>query len=512
MKKKPWIILTVCAAGLLQAAPLNEKEAHIIKARLVPAPQLIELTDGPDVVLDDSLRISLACAKDGPLALKQTAETFKTWFGVKPKVKTVAVSDHTPQKADAYRIVAAKGALTVEAADAGGARNALRTLRQLAEPVRGTRKMTAYFVPETVIDDAPAMAFRGFHICWFPENTPVQIERYIRLAAYYKMNEVVLESWGMFVSEKHPELAWPDSAMTVKEVKRLVKIADGLGVTLIPQINLFGHASGARSCSGKHAALDFHPELQPLFEPLGWTWCLSNPETVRLLEEQVLELHDAFGRPPYFHAGCDEASGDMGTCETCRRSDYPAVVASFLTHIHDVLAARHCRMMVWHDMFLQAGDPRWKGYYANGAAWAEKLLDALPKDVVLCDWYYGAPRKDEKAGETYPTLRYFKAKGFPVLTCPWENKAGYEAQGAAVKEIGLDGMLCTTWHHLYGNMLCPIYFRAAHATWGTRPSGGYEDLVFMQHLRQIGWDIPVKQYADTGSVEWQVPPETAGGY
>lgn len=171
----------------------------------------------------------------------------------------------------------------------------MRTLRQIAEPVRGTRKLTAYFVPETVIEDAPAMAFRGFHLCWFPENTSMQIEQYIRLAAYYKMNTIVLESWGMFVFKNHPQLSLPGSTMTAKEVKRLVKIADELGVTLVPQFNIFGHASAARENSGKHIVLDFHPELQPLFEPLGWTWCLSNPETIKLLEELALEMHDAFG-------------------------------------------------------------------------------------------------------------------------------------------------------------------------------------------------------------------------
>ncbi len=507
MKITKWMIVIICAARLLQAAPLNNKEARIVKARLVPAPQSIELTDGPDVVFDDSLKVSLACAKEAPLALKQTADTFKAWFGTKPELKAVTGSEGMPQGADAYRIVAAQDTLLIEAADAGGARNALRTLRQLAEPVRGTRKLTAYFVPETVIEDAPVMAFRGFHICWFPENSPVQIERYIRLAAYYKMNTIVLESWGMFVFKKHPKLSLKGSTMTVKEVKRLVKIADELGVTLVPQLNLFGHASGARVSSGKHSVLDFHSELQPLFEPLGWTWCLSNPETVKLLEELTLEMHDAFGRPPYFHAGCDEAY-DMGTCETCRRSDYPQVVASFLTRMHDLLATRNCRMMVWHDMFLQSSDPRWKGYVACGAEWAETLLDAVPRSLIICDWYYGSSHPEEKAGATHPTLRYFKSKGFSVLGCPWENKTGYASTSKVAQEIGLEGMLCTTWHHLYGGSMLPIYSQAAHATWGTRPSGGYANLVFAHHLRQVGWDVPVKNYKETGYYNYQLPEKS----
>ena len=503
MKKTQWVAMSVCAAGMLQAAPLNEKEAGIVKSRLVPAPQSVTLTEGPDVVIDGALRVSFACAKEEQSAAKEVGRLFKAWFGVAPDLKPAKV-ECVPQKADAYRITATKGALAIEAADIGGARNAMRTLRQLAEPVRGTREVKGYFVPALVIDDAPAMAFRGFHICWFPENTPVQIERFIRLAAYYKMNRVVLESWGTFVSEKHPELNMPGGSMTVREIKRLVKIADSIGVTLIPQFNLFGHASGARSCSHKHTILDFHPELQPLFEPMGWTWCLSNPETAKLIEERVIEMHEAFGRPSYFHAGCDEAE-DMGTCAACRRTDYAGVVQKYLTRIHDVLAARKCRMMIWHDMFLQAGDPRWKGFYANGSKQAEVMLDGLPRDMVICDWYYGAPNKEN----AWPTLTYFKEKGFPVLACPWENPEGYRGLSKAVQSEKLEGMLCTAWHHLYGSSMMAIYFRAAHATWGALPTGGYEGLVFAQHLRQIGWDIPVKRYEDTGTFNTQLPEATA---
>lgn len=501
MKRNVIIMMSMlCSISMLRAAPLNAKESRIIKARLVPAPQSIELGDSADVVLDDLLEFSLACAKEAPLALKQTADTFKAWFGTKPKLKAVTGSDSMPKKADAYRIVAKQGTLLIEAADAGGARNALRTLRQIAEPVRGTRELTDYFIPEMVIEDQPAMSFRGFHICWFPENTPVQIEQYIRMAAYYKMNVVVLEPWGTFVSKTHPELAWPGSTMTVKEVRRLTKIADELGITLVPQFNLFGHASGSRESCGKHVVIDVRPELQPLFEPLGWTWCLSNPDATRLIEDVVVELHEAFGSPPYFHAGCDEAR-DMGTCATCRRGDYAAVVTNFISHIHGVLAARDCRMMVWHDMFLQRGDPRWKGFYANGSEQAEAMLDGFPRDMFICDWYYGAPKKDE----AWPTLNYFKEKGFSVLACPWENLAGYRGLSKAVESEKLDGMLCTAWHHLYGKSMMQIYFRAAHATWGTLPLGGYENLVFAHHLRQIGWDVPVKDYEQTGYYHHQLP-------
>ncbi|MGI6389633.1 MAG: hypothetical protein ACOX7Q_05460 [Kiritimatiellia bacterium] len=70
MRKQNWIIMAVCAcvAYASHAAPLNAREANIIKARLVPAPKRVDLTDGPDVVLNDALAVTLACAKDGALA------------------------------------------------------------------------------------------------------------------------------------------------------------------------------------------------------------------------------------------------------------------------------------------------------------------------------------------------------------------------------------------------------------------------------------------------------------
>ena len=58
MSRKVIIFVTACCLyGLLQAAPLNEKESRIIKARMVPAPQSINLTDGADVVLDKTLKV-----------------------------------------------------------------------------------------------------------------------------------------------------------------------------------------------------------------------------------------------------------------------------------------------------------------------------------------------------------------------------------------------------------------------------------------------------------------------
>ena len=77
-------------------------------------------------------------------------------------------------------------------------------------------------------------------------------QRAIRLAALLKMNYAVIEPWGMFESEHHPWWHWPNPTLTKAEIAQLVAIGRDLGITLIPQINVFGHASAARGCALKH--------------------------------------------------------------------------------------------------------------------------------------------------------------------------------------------------------------------------------------------------------------------
>ena len=54
--------------------------------------------------------------------------------------------------------------------------------------------------------------------------------------------------------------------------------------------NQFGHATQSRDAYGRHVLLNRNPRLSRLFEPDGWTWCLSNPDTYRMLAEMRAEL------------------------------------------------------------------------------------------------------------------------------------------------------------------------------------------------------------------------------
>lgn len=486
--------------------PLNENEASLLKARLIPYPRKIEL-GSKDVVLNNDLKVEIRIAdkKDADQIEKEIAQKFSSWFKVNPKIH-FTIDPKIVMDPESYRIHAQERSLILQANDFAGIRYAMLTIRQIAEVLPGTKTVQGWLIPEMTVDDYPALKFRGIHLCWFPESKAIRIEQGIRLAAYYKFNYVVLELWGVYPYKALPELAWADHQITENDLRALVRLSKDLGIKLIPQFNAFGHASASRVVSGKHVLLDFHPEYAPLFEPDGWTWCLSNPETKKILDGIILELMDLFDNPEYFHLGCDEAYS-AGTCKVCRSSDYNEIFYKHLIHLRDLLAQRKSRPMIWHDMLINSGDPRWAGYVAMGGKKTDHLIDRLPKDFIICDWQYSAPKK----GETWPTMNYFKDQGFDLLSCPWKNIPGIISQAKKASAEKYFGVLCTTWHHFFGKDMERMLVNGSSALWGTdRPYRMNERNIFHQHLRQIGWEMKGLKYDDTGSFDWQILPERSG--
>lgn len=459
-----------------------------------PAHEEISATDYSDMKL-----VTIEC-NDTEQVREWACRHLEQWYGgFAPDVR---VGKHhgetfTP---GAYTLIISKGNVRICTNGIEGVRYALYSLRQLAIPARGTETVQGWIVPETVIEDYPDLEFRGLHLCWFPETDPWDIEKKIRLAAYYKLNYVVIESWGTFRSEIYPWLGWADGSMTKDEIARLRGIADDLGVCLIPQFNVFGHASGSRIKSGKHDVLDFAPEYQPLFEPEGgWNWCLSNPNTLKVQIGYINEMLEAFGNPPYFHIGCDEARPP--SCPDCISTDYSQLLIKHISSICSFLSEKGTRAMMWHDMLLDRNDSRWSRY-AHGTKETAAACNCLPKDIIICDWFYDKPQ------DSYPSLDYFKSFGFDVLTCPWQNLEGILAQGSYARKTGMYGILGTIWHKDYGVPMAAGLLQLADAAWSSSPQQFSTStdvrLKAATHFRQIEWDMEITEYWQTGFNHLQV--------
>ncbi len=501
-----------CAAGVelgerdvaccMAAAELDFKEPEII-----PLPEKLTYEPSVAVRIDAATAFSVACPDES--AASWVEEKVKAWFGAEPNSVNAVVSAGADGLGDeGYTLSAAPGRISISANSAVGVKYAMQSLRQAAERETGGMTLKGWWLPALEIRDRPSLKFRGVHFCWFPECSVNLMERLVRVAASYKFNYVVLESWGVFRSKRYPFLSLPGAPLDAAEAKRLVSVARDLGITIIPQVNIYGHAAFSRMIVGKHVALDYGPEHLPLFESYnGWNWCLSNPDARTVLKGFIEEVHEAFGNPPFFHIGCDEA--DPPSCPVCRAAKpYTTLVEAHIKDVADLLRERGARAMMWHDMLVEKG--KWRPFYAHGSLDDAKMADTLPKDIVICDWYYGGVPEKKEGAELYPTMNYFASKGFSVVTCPWHNEEGIDAQAEYVRKKGYFGFLETVWNHYRGHKFAQAFERSACAAWGKcreRPPRRQGGFAFSMHWRKCGWDMGVPEYSETGLWGSQVSPD-----
>jgi len=83
------------------------------------------------------------------------------------------------------------------------------------------------------------------------------------------------------------------------------------------------------------------------------------------------------------------------------------------------------------------------------------------------------------------------------------------AQAKYVRENGFPGMLETIWHHFVGSRFGNMMQTASHAGWGRgEPKSGHWTSPFATHWRQIGWDMGIDTYSETGFYTDQVSRDT----
>ena len=507
--------MSAAAFALFASVAFAGNVANPDAVELVPLPKPVEFKSDMDspVAFDATATVAVDCP-DAESA-KWLAAHFAEWYGDHaPKVVASGLSTSQPSSLSAsdesYAVSADASGVKIAARSLAGVRWAAYSIRQLAIAKRGTFKTEGWILPTVTISDSPHLAFRCIHLCWFPETRTEHIERAIRLAALLKFNYAIIEPWGVYRSERHPWWGWPDGKMTKAEVRRLAALGRDLGIVLIPQLNVYGHASASRTRSLKHSVLGPRPEYAPLFEPGGWNWCLSNPEAQRVMRELIAEMHDDFGNPPFFHLGCDEAQPP--TCPECRKTPYAERVCRHIAGLADFVKSRGARAMIWHDMLLDRNDPRWTSFVRHGSEVTATLADTLPKDVIVCDWQYSYGNMKEVRTD-WPTMGYFHEKGFSVAGCPWMNYNAMRPMADYIARIGGFGFIETTWHKLGGQDLVDMFRHASSAAWGTdvRGNGRYGatpsfDTEFATVLGLVGADMKATEYGDSGAVEHQLPP------
>jgi hypothetical protein len=316
------------------------------------------------------------------------------------------------------------------------------------------------WIPGVWIADWPQLAFRGVHLCIFPNTELAAIRQAILWAGRFKCNAVVVEPWASLRSRRRPETAYPH-AYSPEEIRPLVLLGRALHLEMTPMLNSWGHASGMRSRSGEHVVLDRFPEFRDLYEADGWSFRLANPAIYGHLFDRYEELLELFGPVRYFHVGLDEAWGHLGPVQVYLPPGKQPheLAAEHILKLHQYFAQRNVQLLMWHDMLVRRGDPE-----LGGAGPASSIppynthlaLEKLPRDIIIAAWNY-------EVATAWPIPKYFRDKGFPVVVCPWKTRRNTIFLVNLAKELDLLGVLATTWDSL--DVSLPSVAQAAVLAW-----------------------------------------------
>jgi len=362
-------------------------------------------------------------------------------------------------RGQAYRLVwRPDREVRIEAEGAAGAFYGAVTLRQiLATQAEGVE------VPAGVVEDWPALRWRGLQddLARGRVYNMAHAKRQIRHWAELKGNLYQLYLETRFAFPRRPDASLPGS-MTPEDARELEAYAARFGVTLLPQVNTLSHLELLLS-KDAYAHLREKPDDPHVICPL-------HPQTRPLLKDLLDDVMDAF-ETSLVPVGLDEV-WHFSQCERCRGKDPGDLFLDHIRFLHGVVTARGRRMLVWHDMLLDRME--FAGSVANGPAeWAERVLEALPRDIVICDWQYTS---------TNDTTLHFTKKGFDALAC--------DSIWGPVRGGVFPFDFAAAWHtsRFYAQARRSGAAGALQTTWGDAGRSAFENRwVFYAHAASTGW-------------------------
>ncbi len=353
--------------------------------------------------------------------------------------------------------------------DPAGIYYAAQTLTQLLS------KEKRPSLPVGVIRDWPQLPIRGAH-CYMPPREQLGFFfRFLDYIASLKYNTLILEFGGGMKYDKHPEIneTWrkfakearaydpnapdpcPESkasailpenprgpmalqfsryfpkdsihpelgggdCLTKNEVRAILAECAARHIEVIPEVQAFSH-SYYLCCA--------HPEIaERQDDPWPDTYCPSNPKSYELLFDVMDEVIEV-AKPRIMHIGHDELY-TYGVCPKCRRRSGHDILADDVNKIHDFLASRGVRTMMWGDKFLnvQHGGTEMRGKDAvTGKEWFRpatwQAAEKVPEDLMILDWFWGIdPHSEEVFHKHAFTVTY--GNFAPLTFDHWKERSG----------------------------------------------------------------------------------------
>ncbi len=308
--------------------------------------------------------------------------------------------------ANGYHIKIAEKSITLEAND-------LRGFVIAAETLFKSIRNNGY--PIGKIEDAPRFNFRGVHLFLPPADQFDFARRLIKhLISPMGYNYVILEFAGGMRYDSHPEITeavlhakkmaregkWPpfphgavggDGVVEKADVAAYIDYIRSFGIEVIPEVQSLGHVQYITIAHPEISELENSAEevIDQRFADankgkfFAHCYCPSNEKSYEIIFDLMDEIIDVARPTEYVHIGHDEVY-QLGVCPVCKKKDPADLYYNDVMRMHDYLAKKGLKTMLWSDMVQPASS------YKSVPA-----LKRLPKDIVMMDfiWYFH-PAKD----------------------------------------------------------------------------------------------------------------------
>jgi hexosaminidase len=443
------IVLFALSCILADAVSQSNSTRDTVQGNLsiLPWPTLLDKHEGFFVIDDRTfiLTDSFPSQSFDPLEVFRTVFKNKSGYAIhepknvvpRPDAKQIIRILHTPsiENTEGYSLTVHPTEIVIRASHEQGAFYAMQTLRQIMRmdalpDVKKERK--DWSVPAVEISDQPQFGYRGLHLDVCRHYMPLDfVKKYIDLLAYYKMNRFHWhltddQGWRIEIKQ-YPKLqeiaAWREETLvghyketpdvydgirhggfyTQEEIKEVVAYAALRGVTIIPEIEMPGHAL---------AALSAYPELACTPGPFkaATTWGVfddvfcPNEETFTFLENVLDEVMELFPSK-YIHIGGDECPKtrwkESAFCQALMRKeglkDEHELQSYFIQRIEKYLNSNGRNIIGWDEILEGGLAPNatvmsWRGV-SGGVAAAQSGHDAIMTPGTHCyfDHYQADP-------------------------------------------------------------------------------------------------------------------------
>jgi len=412
--------------------------------QVIPLPASVVPGNGP-FRLEDGVRILAADARAASVA-SYFAELLARTRGIRLPVAgaggpggiRLLLEPGTGLSPEAYRLDVAADGIDVRAADPRGLFYGAVTLWQLAT-ADGAASGPAE-IPAVRIDDAPRFAWRGLMLDSARHyQSPAFIRQLIDWMALHKLNVLHWhltddQGWRLEI-RKYPELtrtgAWRRPAgaggsevyggfYTQDEVRDIVAFAASRQVTIVPEIEMPGHAQAAIA-SYPQLGTGGRPPVSPDWGVHDWLFN-ADESTLAFLEDVLAEVIELFPGE-FIHVGGDEVVKNrwqaspqvQARIRALGLADEAALQGWFVARIGRFLDARDRRLIGW-DEILEGGVPAraavmsWRGT-AGGIAAAQAGHDVVmaASPVLYLDHWQGDPIREPPGRPGIVTLAHVYA-------------------------------------------------------------------------------------------------------